>query len=291
MTLARGASIVCGLLLLTAQSVAAQSSVTGIVRDSAGRPLASAEVVIEALIQACDCRSEWTIRPHRCASRTAPYPRAHARLRAVANMVRVTAGESAQSDFVLERVPQQLDTVLVKDRARVAGIGLAAFEERRSMGFGKFLDSTYLRANEQRGLGDILREIPGTVILTPPRQICRRGLGCYNPPSTKRVAGSSRVAFIKPCFMEVFLDGALVNRGSIAGEQADWEGAFDLNMVTTTGFAAVEVYRSSAEVPMIFQSPTARAACCCCGRDDSSRASAARDESECLRRTESRCES
>jgi len=49
MTLARGASIVCGLLLLTAQSVAAQSSVTGIVRDSAGRPIASAEVVIEAL--------------------------------------------------------------------------------------------------------------------------------------------------------------------------------------------------------------------------------------------------
>ena len=256
MTLARGASIVCGLLLLTAQSVAAQSSVTGIVRDSAGRPIASAEVVIEALSKRAiaDPNGRYILTDVPAGLRLI-----RARMLGyvpVANMVRVTAGESAQSDFVLERVPQQLDTVLVKDRARVAGIGLAAFEERRSMGFGKFLDSTYLRANEQRGLGDILREIPGTVILTPPRQICRRGLGCYNPPSTKRVAGSSRVAFIKPCFMEVFLDGALVNRGSIVGEQADWEGAFDLNMVTTTGFAAVEVYRSSAEVPMIFQSPT-----------------------------------
>ena len=256
MTLWRRASIVCGLLMTAAHGATAQSSVTGIVRDSSGRPLERAEVVIEAIGKRAitDQAGRYLLADVPAGTRMV-----NARMLGyvpAANLVRVIAGESRQSDFVLERLPQQLDTLKVKDKARVAGVGLAAFEERRSLGFGKFLDSTYLRQNEQRRLGDILQEIPGTVMLTPPRQICRPRLGCYNPPSTKRVAGSSRVAFIKPCFMEVYLDGAMVNRGSIAGEQADWEGAFDLNMVTTTGFAAVEVYRSLAETPMIFQSPT-----------------------------------
>jgi hypothetical protein len=162
-------------------------------------------------------------------------------------MVQLVAGEARQTDVVLERIPQMLDTIKVKERPLVVGIGLAAFEERRRLGFGKFFDSTELRKNEHRKLSDLLHEIPGTLVVAPGPPF----------PSTARFAGSSRVSHIKPCLMEVVLDGEVISKGQRAGEPPNYWNAYDLTMLSVATLAGVEVYRSAAEIPGVYSGPSA----------------------------------
>ncbi|MEO7456689.1 MAG: carboxypeptidase-like regulatory domain-containing protein [Gemmatimonadaceae bacterium] len=238
---------------MTAATAHAQS-VTGFVRDSAGRPLSGADVAIEALSRhaTTDPNGRYLI-----ADIPAGLRLVRARMlghAAVANLVKLAAGETKTMDFSLERVPLTLDTVVVKDRKNVAGIGFAAMEERRKLGFGKFLDSTFLRKNEHRQLRDVMREIPQTYVATAPDQVCRVIRGsryCYTLPHGMQVAASRRLANRDACLMEVFLDGVRVQPGSQPGESPPrWERAFDLRSAPIAGLDGVEFYRGAAETPM-----------------------------------------
>lgn len=242
-------------LLIALPCVAeAQASVTGFVRDSAGRPLAGATVAIEAL----------SLRTTSDASgqyRLADVPAGLRLLRTralgyqpVATMVRVETDATTRHDVVMEKTPQYLDTVVVRERRQVAGVGLAAFAERQRLGFGKFFDTTFLRKNEHRRVPDVLASVPGMRTIRPPATPCAPGTPrCFIPPLNMRVAVSTRLG--KQCTMAVMLDGAMVSNGT----DGDWESAFDLNMIQTSTLAAIEVYRSAAEVPGEFNS--ARSQC------------------------------
>ncbi len=133
----------------------------------------------------------------------------------------------------------------MKERTKVAGVGLAAFAERQRLGFGKFFDTTFLRKNEHRKLQHFLAEIPGVRIVSPPQDV---GRGSFKPPITMRVAFSSRLG--KDCAMLVVLDGV-----ALSNADGSWEGAFDLNTMQLSNLAAVEVYRSVAEIPGEFNGP------------------------------------
>jgi hypothetical protein len=167
-------------------------------------------------------------------------------------LVRLAPDGSTERVFYLTRFVQQLDSVVVKG-ARPRGLGFEAFEERRQFGFGKFIDSKTLRANEQRRLSDILRGLGGVYLMTPPR--CTRRAG-FEPPycddnQRKRVAFSSSTS--RGCPMRVLLDGAQVYRPSGPGHRIEWETTFDVDFNLIGELEAVEVYRRVAEMPLEFQ--------------------------------------
>lgn len=225
--------------------VSAQASVTGFVRDSAGRPIARAEVAIEAL-------SLRTVTDGSGRYLLADVPAGMRLIRVrgigfqpVAAMVRLESGQAKTHDVILERTPQYLDTVVVRERTKVAGVGLAAFAERQRLGFGKFFDTTFLRKNEHRKLQHFLGEIPGVRIVAPPHCASR---DCWQPPTTMRVAFGRRMG--TDCAMLVILDGVALSNAT-----GSWEGAFDLNAMPLSNLAAVEVYRSAAEIPGEFNGP------------------------------------
>jgi hypothetical protein len=254
------AAFVFAAIVGMVQAASAQATVTGFVRDSAGRSLPGADVAIEALGKrvTSDANGRYLIAdvpPGLRLIRARMLGRA-----AAASVVQLSAGETRTLDFTLERVPQNLDTVVVKDRRAVAGVGFAAFEERRKLGFGKFLDSTFLRKNEHRHLKDLMREIPRVNVIIAPDEVCRnsgRGRICYTLPHGMEVAASGGLGNRASCLMEVFLDGARVQPGSQPGENPPrFERAFDLRATQVSGLDGVEVYRGPAEAPMEYSAST-----------------------------------
>lgn len=160
--------------------------------------------------------------------------------------VSFTANETVDRTIFLTRIAM-LDTMNVTGQAVRRGNGLGAFEERRRLGLGKFIDSTELRKNENRRLGDLLANMSGVRMVAPP--VCGAN-GLAHPFCVMN--GTSRVAFNNRgsgCPMQVVVDGATVYRAK-EGDKA-WAYMFDVtNFLSVSSLAAVEVYRTVAEVPV-----------------------------------------
>jgi hypothetical protein len=155
--------------------------------------------------------------------------------------------------FLTRSGVQELAPIEVKARPDPPrGMGIReSFEERRRLGFGKFIDSTVLRANEHRRMVDLLRGIPGIQFLwvpvldcTLPRSRCPRELYARST-RTSRVSGS--------CFASIYEDGRMIYRSDGPGNPPDWSREFSINE-----YEAVEVYRSAAEVPIEFGGPASQ---------------------------------
>lgn len=146
-----------------------------------------------------------------------------------------------------------LDSVRVIATREKLGGGLAAFDERRRLGFGKFITPDVMRANEHRKVQDLLTAFAGIKVMS--RNECRAlGDVCKQLSPTARYVASTRISHIGPCFLDVILDGARIAKGG----NADWETAYDLDMLPVSGLEAVELYRSSAEVPTLYGGPSAQ---------------------------------
>jgi hypothetical protein len=140
------------------------------------------------------------------------------------------------------------------------GVGFEAFEERRNLGFGKFLDSTYLARRESVHVDDLLATIPGIWVLAP--RECSGGADFKKDANCveyrgKRVAVSGRLvrASGANCLVQIVLDGMVVSRGG----NITYQEAFDLNTLRIDELKGIEVYRSAAEIPAEFNNT--RAAC------------------------------
>jgi hypothetical protein len=244
------------LTALATSPTLAQATLTGVVRDSSGRPLARAEVMIEA-------RGKRAVTDESGRYRMPDVPAGSSLVQAraigyqsVASVVNLAANETRQADFVLGRLPTNLDTVQVRDRTRGVGSGLAAFEERRRLGLGKFFDSLDLKRYEDRQVVDIFREIPGVKI--GQTALCNaRGLprGC-DTNARKRVLLNIRGGN-SGCPMGIVLDGATLYRAEAGGGDIDWPRTLDVNDLPVRHLVAVEVYRSASEVPMEYGGPSA----------------------------------
>lgn len=179
------------------------------------------------------------------------------------------ADKPTENVFFLSKPAVALDTVKTEGRGRLAGAGFASFEQRRAKGFGDFLDSTFLRANEHRRLPDILQTLKGVSILTPTtcrlvmRQLC-----------DWRVAATNR-GIQTVCTMQLVLDGTVLQQSQMIdnrfaephGEAQPppqvvkayedklldaWQKTFDLNQISIASLVGVEVYRSGNEAPDVY---------------------------------------
>jgi hypothetical protein len=238
----RARKTVAGTLLLAlglTRPLAAQVTVSGVVReDGTGRPLAAVQVIIEGT-QRADSAGRYRLDAP-AGTRVALF-----RLigyRPLRLRLQLVKGDStaANADLVRETA-QQLEPIETRAApAAPRGLGLDAFEERRRLGFGKFIDSTELRRSEGRRLSDLLRGVPGVRMTYYVEDPSRPWVFEW-----RAVAGRKESADGTPCWMSVVFDGSPIYRSGSLSRPPD----FHRDLFEIASLEAVEVYRSPAEVP------------------------------------------
>lgn len=259
-----------GILLLVSTAARGQASLVGYVRDeSTLRGLQGAELSVDGSDKRVrtDKEGKYNFR-----DLPAGAARVHVRLVGFApvdTIFDLADGKTTENVFFLGKQAVALDTVVTNARERrLAGAGFASFGERQAKGFGKFLDSTFLRENEHRHLSDLVNGLNGLDAAVP--GTCHGGylIGC-----SQRVAVSRRNAQ-SVCFYQVVMDGTVIapslvidnsdlmvvgrppTQQELARREAerarDWSKTFDLNSINVASLRGVEIYRSASEAPEVY---------------------------------------
>lgn len=253
-------------LLVLSSSAGAQASLTGYVRDEESlRGLSGAELSIDGTDRKIRTDKEGRYNLRDLAAGSA---RVHVRLVGFApidTILTLAADRATESVFFLGKRAVALDTVVTSRERRLAGAGFEAFEQRRSKGFGKFVDSTELRQSENRQLADMIRGLGGVDVVTPSTCHGDHLLWCNRRVAVSRRSGQSM------CLSQVVLDGNVVARGAVIDnrdapfgaskaildqverdKERVWGPTFDLNMIGVSGLRGVEVYRSAGDAQDVF---------------------------------------
>lgn len=241
------------LVLLAPQSPAhGQAALHGIVRqDSSRSALGGVEVLVEGtnFRVVTDASGNYQlvdlpVGTHVVLFRLLGY-------RPVRASVQIQARTTARLDATLVRQGAQvLDSIGVTGRVtRGVGMGREAFEERRSRGFGRFIDTEELRRNEHRRLADMFRGVGGVTMvrfrecLDPPNRRC-------GPYEQRASGGRGAITSIMPrrgseyCWMSVMLDGRPLYINGSSMKVPDFSRDILINEIDL-----VEVYASAAETP------------------------------------------
>lgn len=264
------ALVIALLAVGVAAPLQAQSALVGYVRDSSSaKGLPGAEVTVG------NDKKARTDKDGRYIIRDVPNGAQHVQVRLVGFAPVDTTFEFANKPkegiFFLGKPAVMLDSVVSTGRQKgLPGAGFEGFAERRKAGFGKFIDSTELRANEHRQLADLLNNIPSVFVTVPATCTPTMTLGC-----SKRVAVSRKGGQDTYCAYQVVLDGTVLERGAVVenlpappfsppnvvqayndAKEKSWSRTFDLNSISISNLAGVEIYRSAADAPMIFGGDT-----------------------------------
>lgn len=237
------------LLLLTVLPAAAtaQARLNGaVVEDSSGRALAGVEIEVQGTGRTgvTNAFGHYHIDSipvgwHLVLFRYVGY-------QPVRQRVNLRDGATSRSDALLVPFAATLDSVVVTGSSKKPrGIGLEGFEERRALGFGRFIDSTTLRNATIMRLTDLLRRNGVEVrrVWVPERSRFEEWA------VSRRVRGPSGA----PCPMQVFLDGMAIYKSRSPGQiPPDMRTLFDVSALE-----AVEIYRGPAETPLEFGGPGA----------------------------------
>ncbi len=218
-------------------AAASQGSIAGrVLSDSTRAPIAAAELSIAGATARAVTDSTG-----RFVLRGVPAGRRFLVTRALGfrpdtSQVELFDDESVSREIFLKRRITTLGEVSVRDSSPAfVPARLREFTERRraSVG-GHFLDSAVIAKWENRKTGDLLSTVSGVDV-----QRVRSAaylIGSRAPPSIIAGATSGR----RPCFMDIYLDGAPVALTSTA---------FDVNSLGLNHIAAIEVYSGPANTP------------------------------------------
>jgi len=165
--------------------------------------------------------------------------------------------EALVSDVVLKIALNELPTVAVRETSTPVPRGkMAAYEERKARGIGHFVDRALLAKGENRQLGEILASnVPGVSIY--------RGTGSKAWAASSRTTSTGKCAMCRvtrseimdpsdassgaplACYLDVYLDGAVVYSSSARGTQL-----FNLNSFQASEIEAIEVYSGISQIPV-----------------------------------------
>ncbi len=233
-----------------AQQGAAQTLIHGTVRGS-GRPLPAAEVRLDpdGLSARTDSSGAYRFTVAK-GGVTRLFVRAVGFYPASRNIL-VVANDTVESDFTLDPVAQQLDSISVEARGVTVRGKMSAFEERRRTGIGRFYTREMLATREHSTMADVLRMTSGLRLIRRP-DACGGGFAV----ATGRggVVRSERWMECRPsgpkmepaCYVTLYLDGA---RYWTPGQTPPP----DINSLQVGGIQAIEAYRGAAETPTQYQ--------------------------------------
>lgn len=214
----------------------AQATLHGIVRDdSTARPIAGVEVLVSGTT-----RSATTNAAGRYEVAGVPAGQYEVVFRMVGYLparvpVVLAAGESLRVNQVLSPSAVVLEPVVVTGEAmRSVGLAGTGFDERRRMGFGRFITPEELRESEHLRVTDVLRRHRVEVHPIPivPNSQVYRWVAMH--PYRRDASGRLN------CPMVTYVDGVLT-------AIEDLRTNLDVSALT-----AVEVYRGAAQVPVLF---------------------------------------
>lgn len=229
--------------------LSAQTVMIGIVRDdSTGRPLPGVEVLLGGT-----AHTTLTNAAGRYVLPGLPAGNHQAIFRIVGYLparvtVLLSAGDTLRVNQVLVPSTVVLDPIEVTGEPEV-GLAGRGFHERMKMGFGRFYESAELRELEHVNLSDVLRRKGGVAITQA---------GFNGPMIAMHPTSRNQQGFLD-CVMSVYVDGTRVFAGGKTDQMSPFEaeGIPDLRrFVPIAEIEGIEVYRSSAQVPVQFGGST-----------------------------------
>ncbi|MGE0441299.1 MAG: carboxypeptidase-like regulatory domain-containing protein [Gemmatimonadales bacterium] len=242
-----------GLIATISGSSGRMSDVGGVVRgrvvDTSGLPVRGAEVLNggTALVSTTDSLGRFQI--------AAAPGRQLLRVRRIGFLPTVYTDYAAAGDTIdIELVISQTALILEDLETSAAprgprGIGREALDERRRLGFGRVLDSAYLRRFDGLPLSDVVTRVQGVRIWSPPHGPDRHMRILVSDRGVLRMRGTA-------CMLNVWIDGVMVF--GHPGEQDSTSRAFDFRSLNTAAVESVEIFRSAAEIPPEYGGTTAQ---------------------------------
>lgn len=244
-------------MLTVAHFLLTQTVITGTVTDDSSRAIAGAVVGIQSLgISATTPdRGGYTLTVERRGTFTV-LARAvgHA---PVTREVYLRGGDTLRIDFRLVRSAQQLDPVVVAaDRDPLPSGVMRGFEERRRLGFGRFVTRDMLDEREHDTIGDMMRGMAGVRMVRRPggcgggfSAATGRGLAAVELSPKASSAGATcggGLPMEAACYMSIYQDGIRIwSPGS--------PDPPDFTQFRNGMYEGVEVYRGPSELPMQYQ--------------------------------------
>lgn len=240
---------ILGFLLVVSSPLPGQAVLTGLVReDATGRLLSGVEILVEG-----SSRSTVSDKAGEYAFKSVPRGSQVVLFRSVGFRpfrIRVELGEGAVTRLDANLVPFaiRLDPLVVAGEPKQPrGMGREAFEERRRLGFGKFIDSLELRRSEDRRLSDLLRGHKGIVIAQNRFAISAR-TGCY-----MQIIYDEQTVYSPAMYApSVPVPAGATSRATRSARAILQPTPLDINTFAVSGLEAVEVYRSLSDTPLQF---------------------------------------
>jgi hypothetical protein len=234
---------------LTAQGTIAVRVVT----DSSALPIPNVHVAIAALQRAATTDSTGrAVLEHLPAGTHLVVARA---IGFRPDSTNVELGQGAMREVTLTLATHT--PVLEEVRVSAAGTArtgkMSGYHERRERGIGRFIDRDVLAKHEHRRTADVMATVPGVRVRFGRTSkawassgralnsggclLCRQSLDPFDV-----AAGASEA-----CYMDVYIDGALVFNSSARGAPL-----WDLNSIDPASIEAIEVYTGGAQLPSQF---------------------------------------
>jgi hypothetical protein len=212
-----------------------------VVVDTAGQPIADAEVAIGALHKSLLTTERGAFRLRDIAPGTYPVVVRKVGWGPLNVSMAFTANQTVQHRVVLTRVTV-LEEVTVT--AATPAPWRREFEENRRLGLGRFLTRDELAKKEGQTLKALMAEMPGATLIAGTAGHAwltnRRGLRGvpFSPDDPDRLLGA-----VARCYAQVYLDNAPVFTARPG------EPLFDLNTISVDRIEAIEYYESPAQTP------------------------------------------
>lgn len=158
--------------------------------------------------------------------------------------VEVTMGRLSVLEIKMAPEALALEPLVISAAPRAFHLEMQGFYDRKTKGLdsGIFMPPEFLEERQPRRLTDLFFEIPGTRVL----DTAVGGRGVYFRSGER---------FTEICWPMVYVDRHLISTGGFLSVGAEPRAIDDL--VPATDVAAVEVYRSPAEIPPEFNGPNA----------------------------------
>lgn len=229
----------------------AQSILKGVVlTDVTETPIAGAEIVFPQLGLSVKSDSTGKFRIAAIPAGNHLVIVRHLRYSPAQTVLTFAGGDSIDTDMLLTAAKTVLPTVEVATEKVPTG-KLAAFDERRRAGIGRFLSATDLEKFDGRRVSDALSTLPGNQILQGNSMVAwvygGRGVqsrsGGGSSLDRMDIARGAKPGY---CYAAVVVDGAFVYQG-LPGE-----ALFDINSIPIQNIAGVESYVGAATMPAMY---------------------------------------
>ena len=241
-------AIGCGLQVAVTAALMAQSSISGVVRDSAGAPIAGAQVAIAAVSRSTESNGSGAFVLNDVPPGVRLLSVRRIGFTPFSKLVQVREGDVQLGDIVMLRVVTQLDTVVTRENElwREAPL-LREFEENRKIGLGKFYTREDLERDRGRNMITFFEALPGLRAVTATAGGARwiasaRARSISNDCVTLEDAASTVPANARCtlCFPLVYLDFQLLSTHNTVP---------NINRFRPDDLEAIEVYRGGAQTP------------------------------------------